>query len=739
MTSRVSFYKAMLQDLQHRVWMIALSCLGSFLAMPVFYLLLKQEWDNRIARWSLESTWSIDEYKLESIREFFACYLPVTCGIVLVAGAIIVGMFGFRYVFSKKMVDQYHSIPITRTHLFLIHYLNGFIIWFVPMLIGAMTCGIMAAFFLGDFRAWISTMWALGMTILNLMLAFLLIYHLVIVAVMLSGNVLNTLVNGAILGFAVIAVYGMIEIFCSTYFDTYYSLFSSRALNIIWASPLVSAIYQLYMHVNDSMHLVPCLFNILMVLVMWAAGYVLYLKRPSELAEQGMKTKSAQVIFKTAATILAGMCGWIFFHLLTGQLAWMIFGAVLVGVLCYGILDIIFHMDFKAFFAHKLQMLVTVVAVILVGCVFKFDWIGFDSYVPKMDNIKSLGMCINNLGINSLSIEERMESMEYTDKEVIHAFLTKMASKDNSQYPIEGSSAIARVKVTEESGKTYYRMYRVWEEDEELTVPILKDESYIKANVLVPQWLIDNAKEDATYGYVELESSYNDYREIKDEHQLAAFYEAYNADMLANPELFIYQQDEIIGDLYVRNGGDQYYYLRLDIYESMEQTAALLKKLGYDTFLNELGAEDVESITMTVYYDKYNDMTLEQYFGLEDGMEISQTGSAQKVMLNMNPNSFQEVAAVEIPVTVTTASEPTVAEYREYFYEAVVDEPEDIEELFDIISLRTPEYRSLFAADYCNNVDISIYYKNGGHDYVSIKSGRLPERFLDYFTVKTYE
>ena len=46
MTSRVSFYKVLLQDLRHRLWMIVLSCLGSFMAMPVFYLLESKNWNN---------------------------------------------------------------------------------------------------------------------------------------------------------------------------------------------------------------------------------------------------------------------------------------------------------------------------------------------------------------------------------------------------------------------------------------------------------------------------------------------------------------------------------------------------------------------------------------------------------------------------------------------------------------------------------------------------------------------
>ena len=196
----------MLEDLRHKVWMIALSCLGSFLAMPVFYLLQSQDWYNRIERWTEESTWTIPEYKLSQILEFFQGYMVITGGIILVAGALIVGLFGFRHVFSKKMVDQYHSIPITRKNLFLVHYINGFLIWFVPMIIGTAICAVLAGFFLGDFAAWMTALAAVAKTLGSFILAFLLVYHVVIIAVMLSGNILNTLLNGAILSFGVVAL-----------------------------------------------------------------------------------------------------------------------------------------------------------------------------------------------------------------------------------------------------------------------------------------------------------------------------------------------------------------------------------------------------------------------------------------------------------------------------------------------------------------------------------------------------
>ena len=169
MTSRVSFYKVMIQDFRHRIWMIALSCLGSFLAMPVFYLLVSKNWVYQVNRWMEEQEpWVVREYKLELLKEFYVQSLPITCGVILGAGALIVGIFGFRHVFSKKMVDQYHSIPIKRRDLFLANYLNGFLIWFVPMVLGAVSCAFLSAFFAGNFVDWmVYVVKPLGLLILN--------------------------------------------------------------------------------------------------------------------------------------------------------------------------------------------------------------------------------------------------------------------------------------------------------------------------------------------------------------------------------------------------------------------------------------------------------------------------------------------------------------------------------------------------------------------------------------------
>jgi hypothetical protein len=706
--------------------MLALSCLGSFLAMPVFYLLYSKNWVNHIALWTeQQELWVVRERKLELLQEFYVQSLPVTCGVIACAGALIVGLFGFRHVFSKKMVDQFHSIPVKRRDLFLAQYLNGFNIWLVPMLIGAISCAILSTFFVGDFVDWmVYVVKPLGLVICNLVITFLLIYHVVIVAVMMSGNILNTLVNGTIINFAVILLYCMMEAFCGMYFDTYYSFFEQNINNMFWTSPICSAIFQLYMYAAEEMLVFPVIMNILMILVLFAVGFGLYLVRPSELSEQGMKIKWVQVLFKSISTVLAGLAGWGIFYLLTESLAWQIFGTILAGVLCYGILDIIFHMDFKAFFAHKLQLGGTVLATILIGLTFFFDWTGYDAYMPKKENIEEIGIYVNGMGMNNnsswqydMSIENRINRMSYRDKEVIYKLLAELTGRE-SQYLGTGYSQTLYVRVTERNGKTYYRQYRIRKSHEEIIVPILCDESYVRSNVLIPQALIDDVRvTPETKGNIEIEA-FAQYWYPDSEAFVKELMMAYNEDILENPELFIYQEDEVFADMYYRNSSYRT-YIRIDFYESMERVKAVFEKYDYKKVLNPIEVEDVKQISMHVYLDKYKNESLKNAFGLEE---------EEKEVVSKADTSMVEHVLVE-EVTET---------YEAEVYNAIFTEKQDIEEILGLVSFRSPNYRSIFRDAY-SNAEIRIELKNGETFYVQMKTGIFPEKFLEYFDVISYQ
>ena len=730
MTSRALFYKGMIEDLRHKIWMIALSCLASFMAMPVSYLLMQQGWEGRIERWIANGQYVILEQKAGLVHNFFTEYLSITCGIVLFVGALIVGILGFRHVFSKKMVDLYHSIPIKRAELFVINYLNGFLIWFVPMIIGAIVCAWMALAFIGDFSAWVSTLGTLAVTIGNLVLAFLLVYHLAIVAVMLSGNILNTLINGTILSFGVLALYGMFEGFACTYYDTYYSFFESKILNLLWVSPPVSSIYQLAMRCNG-WNTFGFVMNLIMVVVLLATGFVLYLVRPSELAEQGMKVKWVQVVFKTAVTVLAGMAGWIFFGFLTDtdQLGWLIFGAVFGSVLTYGILDIIFHMDFKAFFKHKIQMGITTLASIIIGCVFLFDLTGFDTYVPDTDDIANMGIYVQGIGYNEsyqafdgiLTVKSRIESMRYTDKEAISAFLNQVVARErenDTSAPLNGRTSRAYVRVMEKSGKTYYRMYRIAASDEQVIVPILTDTSYVETNMIIPKVVIDHIDLDKEDQDISLENEW-DYYQIEDEEFAKELFRAYNIDVAKHPEWQVYQKEEIFAELSYRNYGDEYCRFYLDLHEGMENVIAVLEKYGYSDMFHKINPEEVEQITIEISGPK--EASIGQLLGLEE--------AAYDVQVTTKEAAVAYEDGVKYYITEEAAAE----EYNTYT--ANFTDKKDIAKLLDVISFMSPNYNSLFQEEY-SGCSVIVMHTMHGRTHADLKLGVFPEELLGQFGVE---
>lgn len=731
MTSRVSFYKVMIEDLRHKIWMIALSCLGSFLAMPVAYLLVERTWNSRIEYLLhnpdayTRAANNIADYKIASVREFFTGILPATGGIILIAGALIVGILGFRYVFSKKMIDQYHSIPITRRQLFLVHYVNGFLIWFVPMLLGAAFCAVMSGLFIQDFLAWMGVLGTLGMVIGSFVLAFLLVYHVALVAVMLSGNIINTLVSGTILSCFAVAAYAMLEGFAGVYFETYYTFFDTNIFKVLWASPLPAAIYQLCIpgigdDISKATLLLHMSMSVALVILMWIAAFVLYLRRPSELSEQGMKIKFVQIVFKTAVTILAGMTGWILFDSLTGQTGWMIFGAVLAGILVYGVMDIIFQMDFKAFAAHKIQMAATVAAAILVGFTFSEDLLGYDSYLPDKAEIADMGIYISGVGQNmnysafgdAFEIKNRIANMEYEDADVIYAFLDTMAERGagGEWYPENGSSTIAYVKITKTDGKTYYRKYRVWETDKELLKPVVLDKSYLESNVLIPDKVIDEMKLDES-GTFRLYRASGE-QEIDDAEAVQRLIRAYNEDFRKNPGAYLFNEDEVLANVDCWDyADDSYFSLYFDLYESMEGVKQVLSEYQYGAFLEKPEAGDLNAVIIEAYcYDTEDN--LNEIFGT--GGDIVQT------------DGFKAEAAAE-------SYYGTTDKYSgDFHYQATITEPEDMQTILDIVSYCTPGNGNIWGEAFAD-CSVILEGKNGENIYVSMKKGALPEEFLQEF------
>ena len=629
MTSKHCFFRMMREDFRHKTWMLVLSVLGNMMAVPVTYLISTGNGGNMVTVRNLTN-------QAEQLEHFFVTTLMITGGIVAIAGALIVGLAGFRYVFHRNMMDTYHSIPVSRSTLFLVNWLNGFLIWFGPFLALLSVTLLLGLGKLSSLRNSLSSVvmsetekkmmsgWVTGgrllqdafVSLLALTVAFLLVYHLVLLAAMLCGNMLNTLVAGAALGTGAIAVYTLFYTFCGEYFKTFVQDAHTGYQRVVHASPLASSIVLLvrrgdYFEANGGgLFWLDIFINLVLVLVLGALAFYGYRKRPSELAEQGLRNKPVRFLIQITVSFAAAMSGWIFFYMIGdgAGLFWGIFGAVLAGGVSFGVLDIIFHMDFKSFFAHKALMGVIVAAGVCTGLLFYYDWIGYDSYLPGAEKIAEIAV-YDNLRNNGYGYYHQIDHEEHPingvhirDSGAAYAFLESVTAPmraDAEEAAGDYGEERILTRVTLQNGRTYYRTYTVTQANSEPAYRLLSSPEYLDVNYKIAQ------EENRSYQSIALSHGNIYYEAQMNTEEGVRLFEAlrqgYNRDLEENPQAFICGDGRLFCSIKLFD--EHYNYSRyLEIFEGMTHTREALRQLGFAEFVEPETAENVEEIRLSLGY-----------------------------------------------------------------------------------------------------------------------------------------
>ena len=253
MMSKRLFCRAMREDVRHKIWMLVFFTMVSFLAVPMSWLLVRS---NLEIDWTkVHSSVRETEIAVKEALYFFLQYLMPVGGIIALMSGLVAGLSAFGYVFHKNKVDTFHSLPIKRSMLYGVCYINGILVWLLPFLTCILLTLLLAAGFmgrLGGVSAVIQMCGMTGLSLLAILTIFLMVYHLVIVAVMVSGNILNTLVNILFLGVGPICFYaiwrGFYEFYMWTFYNYKIDVWGTAMAGI---SPLISA-FQLAFSTNQA-------------------------------------------------------------------------------------------------------------------------------------------------------------------------------------------------------------------------------------------------------------------------------------------------------------------------------------------------------------------------------------------------------------------------------------------------------------------------------------------------------
>lgn len=624
MTSKISFFKLMKEDLKRKLWLLVVAVLVFFISFPVALM---------ISINNIENYYGLSEgrvkMQIEDAFAFLIGYENYWMAVVTVVGAVLCGIFAFSYLYKKKKVDFYHSIPVRREKLFLVSYLNGLLIYLIPYLLMLLICVLIGS-------RYITIRPVLGRRMLQQfsiqVLFYLLFYHITILATVLAGNMFGCFFLNGIAQFYMIFVYSIFTGYSEIYFTTYTSIGKNFYQSLAGLSPMVAfigvlqhllgsdGIYQLRLsagEVSMKLYLMQCL---LVVILIFGLALYLYRIRSSEMSGKAIAFRKIQPVLRILIVIPCALAGgWIFGTLTDFQeVGWMLFGILFAAVLVHGVIEVLYQSDIRGIFSHRIQLAGTVVAAIVAAVIFRKDLFGYDTYLPKMEKIESAAVYIDGITTERSIALATLDGYSYYVSSMEYAMEKMKLTKANESLPVVyqlmclGVETIQTkeqidnwaefyIRVRLKSGKEVMRRYTVsLDKAYDLLDNIFQSQEYKEK---IYAGFLENSmrKKVAVRGLA-------NQQELSEEDG-ERFLEIYKKELMALT-LDDIRENPVIGMIsyQVQEGRSGSYRDReLQLYSGMEESMAYLEQIGIleqDLFWAQPKAEDLVAVRMGMYYDE---------------------------------------------------------------------------------------------------------------------------------------
>ena len=451
MTSRNSFFNLLKEDLHRRLWTLILSSLVFFGTFGVAFTMIIQNYVGRYSRASYGYTnIQFIERVSSNLCEDFYGFFPWFMAVAII-GAVICAMNGFAYLHSRKQMDFYHSLPIKREKIFAVRLVNGILIYALPYLVGLLYTYLLCALY--RVMTWDIFFCGLFMFVLHLM-GYLIMYLACVLAMMLTGKMVIAFFGICMLNLYAPAIYALAwalkDTFLITAYDT--NLVFDNAVSVTrWFSPF-SYYFGLINEINgDGAFWLEFIAFLVFAAALIALNLWLYKKRASEKADTSMAFTITEPIFRIMIAVPVGiLVGMLFFSIqydygFATSVFWLVFGGLLGGFLCHGIIEAFYKGDIKKCLSHKVQMLATMVLAAVIPLAFMFDVFGYDSYLPKKKDIKNMAVISSEMRFGGTyyngdgwisAMNYALENMEVTNIDAMYE-LAEILTKDAGEHRAE--------------------------------------------------------------------------------------------------------------------------------------------------------------------------------------------------------------------------------------------------------------------------------------------------------------
>ena len=682
MTLRNSFLARLYENIKRRLWLVVIAVLLFVIALPIYTAM-----DISLTKATAENIGilKMQENLYKAMTQWFDFGSGITFWAVLFA--LPAGMQGFSYLYDRSKIDFYHSKPVKASQRFFTIWLNGVLIFAIPYLVGNIfnlllvaTSGVL------DMALFLT--WCEG--IILTIGFYLSIYSIIILAVMLTGKPLISVMGVGVFLFYEMAVRALYMSMCSFSFHFFYG-YSDDEWLIPWISPF--KIVNLYGNEKIGMVAAFVLF-IAFAAVVLALAYWCFKKRPSELAGSAMTFQGIKPFIKIGVAVpvalFAGLAtaGLMEYSPLdgTGSPFFPILLGALFLLLACGLIQVIFEADIKGMFHKKREIVISAVFTLAIMLIFRYDVFGYDNRIPALDKIESVSIVTaTDQRYSRIFYDENGKQItkeEYTDKymrltgedaknvrelallsiEKYQEYPNRKAFNEENEYAPSIS-----YKFRLKNGKTVAREIPVLlrdEENREIIAKIENSEDFIRTNEpAMSDYFLEALKSgdykvEASWGSEMNEQELTTKEAIQLVHLfredlLQNSYEA-RCNELPVGEISIYLNQQIS---YGRN-------VRLSVYPSYTNCLSYLKENGFETeeFIN---IEDIDRITVHKYYETEETETITtEMAGFAESVTVvaeSKTCSAD----------FTDISDIQ---TIIDNSYPQCLNYDYWYKESVYDD-----------------------------------------------------------------
>jgi len=297
---------------------------------------------------------------------------------------LVAALAVFSYMHFQKSTAMIHSLPVTRSTLFVTNYLSGLFIAGVPLIFNSL---ILVVF---EMIAGIPNMsYAWVWFAVNLVLTFLL-YNFAVFVGMFTGHMAAHAIFFYIFNFLALFLETVIRSILSNFLFGYVT--SSRTFQALSPLYYLEPFYRGFR--NDNGNIAAVAGYLIAAIVFLAAGYYLYKKRHMEVATDVISFSFVKPVFKYGVAFCsAALIGSLIVLILNiyQNLAAYIISYLIGGFIGYFSAEMLMRKTFRVFKTYK-GYIVFALILSLFLCSINYNLYGYERLVPQYSEVEIMGL-----------------------------------------------------------------------------------------------------------------------------------------------------------------------------------------------------------------------------------------------------------------------------------------------------------------------------------------------------------